>query len=115
MLRTGLMLVTGWLTVLLCAGAVQAAPAGPHAPGGPTQFAYLAEQLRKSPVYVSDQIPREVPRSTAPAFARADRCGYRVRAAVRGAGAGRPVAARRRAGSGRLAVPDRSPASGCCP
>ncbi len=69
-LRTGLMLVTGWLTVLLCAGAVQAAPAGPHAPGGPTQFAYLAEQLRKSPVYVSDQIPREVPRSTAPAFAR---------------------------------------------
>ncbi|MGY5128499.1 hypothetical protein [Streptomyces nigrescens] len=63
-------LVTGWLTVLFCAGAVQAAPAGPHAPTEPTQFAYLAEQLRKNPVYVSDQIPREVPRSTAPAFAR---------------------------------------------
>ncbi|QIK11311.1 DUF1244 domain-containing protein [Streptomyces sp. ID38640] len=69
-LRAGLTLVTGWLTVLFCAGAVQAAPAGPHAPGGPTQFAYLAEQLRRSPVHVSDQIPREVPRSTAPAFAR---------------------------------------------
>ncbi|WDT57045.1 hypothetical protein [Streptomyces sp. G7(2002)] len=68
--RAGLVLVTGWLTVLFCAGAVQAAPAGPHAPDNPTQFAYLAEQLRKSPVHVSDQIPREVPRSTAPAFAR---------------------------------------------
>jgi len=68
--RTGWVLVTGWLAVLFCAGAVQAAPAGPDAPGDPTQYAYLAAQLRKSPVYVSDQIPREVPRSTGPAFAR---------------------------------------------
>ncbi|MFF3541218.1 hypothetical protein ACFYXD_05095 [Streptomyces platensis] len=70
MRRAGWVLVTGWLAVLFCAGAVQAAPAGPDAPGAPTQYAYLAAQLRKSPVYVSDQIPREVPRSTAPAFAR---------------------------------------------
>ncbi|WP_328547810.1 hypothetical protein [Streptomyces platensis] len=70
MRRTGWVLVTGWLAVLFCAGAVQAAPAGPHTPGDPTQYAYLAAQLRESPVYVSDQIPREVPRSTAPAFAR---------------------------------------------
>ncbi|MGA5566243.1 hypothetical protein ACPCUV_34445 [Streptomyces platensis] len=70
MRRTGWVLVTGWLAVLFCAGAVQAAPAGPPAPGDPTQYAYLAAQLRTSPVYVSDQIPREVPRSTAPAFAR---------------------------------------------
>ncbi|MGW8969868.1 hypothetical protein [Streptomyces platensis] len=70
MRRTGWVLVTGWLAVLFCAGAVQAAPAGPHAPGDPTQYAYLAAQLRESPVHVSDQIPREVPRSTAPAFAR---------------------------------------------
>lgn len=39
-------------------------------PDGPTQTAYLAERLRESPVYISDQIPRAVPRSTAPAFAR---------------------------------------------
>ncbi|WP_435602347.1 hypothetical protein [Streptomyces sp. bgisy130] len=70
MRRAGWVLVTGWLAVLFCAGAVQAAPAGPAASDDPTQYAYLAAQLRKSPVYVSDQIPREVPRSTAPAFAR---------------------------------------------
>ncbi|MFE1174741.1 hypothetical protein [Streptomyces sp. NPDC058773] len=70
MRRTGWLLVTSWLVVVFCAGAARAAPAGPDAPGDPTQFAYLAAQLRKSPVYVSDQLPREVPRSTAPAFAR---------------------------------------------
>ncbi|GGW92136.1 hypothetical protein [Streptomyces lomondensis] len=36
----------------------------------PTQAAYLAERLRENPVYVSDQLPRAVPRSTAPDFAR---------------------------------------------
>ncbi|MGG7571964.1 hypothetical protein [Streptomyces sirii] len=66
-MRAGIVLVTGWLAVLLCAGAVWAAPAGPDRP---TQTAYLAEQLRKSPVYISDQIPRAVPRSSAPEFAR---------------------------------------------
>jgi hypothetical protein len=30
----------------------------------------LADQLRRDPVYVSDQMPRDVPRSTAPQFAR---------------------------------------------
>ncbi|WP_244943589.1 hypothetical protein [Streptomyces inhibens] len=72
-LRAGMVLVTGWLAVLFCAGVVQAAPAGPD---GPTQTAYLAEQLRRNPVYISDQIPREAPRSTAPAFAaEAERLG----------------------------------------
>lgn len=75
-LRAGIVLVTGWLAVLLCAGSVQAMQAAqtvqaPAAgPDGPTQTAYLAERLRESPVYISDQLPREVPRSTAPEFAR---------------------------------------------
>ncbi|WP_189301244.1 hypothetical protein [Streptomyces albospinus] len=67
MLRAGLVLVTGWLAVLLAAGAVQAAPMGSDIP---TQAAYLAQKLRDNPVYISDQLPRAVPRSTAPAFAR---------------------------------------------
>lgn len=68
--RAGWVLVAGWLAVLWCAGAVQAAPAGPDGRTDPAQQAYLAAQLRRNPVYVSDQLPREVPRSTAPAFAR---------------------------------------------
>ncbi|PPS67653.1 hypothetical protein BV882_36520 [Streptomyces sp. 46] len=36
----------------------------------PTQAAYLADRLRENPVYVTDQLPREVPRSTAPDFVR---------------------------------------------
>ncbi|BCL22267.1 hypothetical protein GCM10017668_41100 [Streptomyces tuirus] len=35
-----------------------------------TQAAYLADRLRENPVYVTDQLPRELPRSTAPDFAR---------------------------------------------
>ncbi|MGA5363213.1 hypothetical protein [Streptomyces purpurascens] len=35
-----------------------------------TQAAYLADRLRENPVHVTDQLPREVPRSTAPGFAR---------------------------------------------
>ncbi|MFI9827008.1 hypothetical protein ACIHIX_04925 [Streptomyces sp. NPDC051913] len=35
-----------------------------------TQAAYLAEQLRTSPVYVTDQLPREIPKSTTPSFAK---------------------------------------------
>ncbi|MFF5964177.1 hypothetical protein ACFY64_10595 [Streptomyces collinus] len=34
------------------------------------QAAYLADRLRQNPVHVTDQLPREVPRSTAPDFAR---------------------------------------------
>ena len=52
--------------VLLGVGA----PAAGAADGVPSRAAYLAEHLRENPVYVSDQIPREVPRSTAPRFAR---------------------------------------------
>ncbi|MEU7717369.1 hypothetical protein [Streptomyces tibetensis] len=51
------------------AGALEAAGAA-DAVDVPTQAAYLADRLRENPVYVSDQLPREVPRSTAPDFAR---------------------------------------------
>ncbi|KIZ13581.1 hypothetical protein SNA_36785 [Streptomyces natalensis ATCC 27448] len=60
------MLVAGWLAVLFTAGVAHAAPAGGDTP---TRTAYLAERLRENPVYVTDQLPRAVPRSTAPAFA----------------------------------------------
>ncbi|MFI9047887.1 hypothetical protein [Streptomyces sp. NPDC053427] len=66
MRRVGLVLVAGWLAVLCAAGVGQAAPTGGQAP---TRTAYLAERLRENPVYVTDQLPRSVPRSTAPAFA----------------------------------------------
>ncbi|PWI17435.1 hypothetical protein DI272_27195 [Streptomyces sp. Act143] len=39
-------------------------------PATDTQAAYLAEQLRTSPVYVTDQLPREIPKSTTPAFTK---------------------------------------------
>ncbi|MDQ1017173.1 hypothetical protein [Streptomyces afghaniensis] len=35
-----------------------------------TRAAYLADRLRENPVYVTDQLPREIPRSTAPDFER---------------------------------------------
>ncbi|WP_310717748.1 hypothetical protein [Streptomyces lydicus] len=69
-MRAGIVLVAGWLAMLFCTGSVQAAEAPRGVPDSPTQTAYLAEQLRKDPVYISDQLPREVPRSTAPDFAR---------------------------------------------
>ncbi|MGW1952268.1 hypothetical protein ACWCPI_05805 [Streptomyces sp. NPDC001920] len=37
------------------------------------QAAHLADRLRANPVHISDQLPREVPQSTAPAFAEAAR------------------------------------------
>ncbi|MGI5427815.1 hypothetical protein [Streptomyces sp. CA-179760] len=58
------------------ARAVEAAPATParaaeaDTPAPVTQAAYLADRLRENPVHVTDQLPREIPRSTAPDFAR---------------------------------------------
>ncbi|WP_371791097.1 hypothetical protein OG285_13765 [Streptomyces sp. NBC_01471] len=51
-------------------------PAGPAAAQGSvpaSQAARLAGLLRKDPVYVTDQLPRVVPRSTAPEFVKAAR------------------------------------------
>ncbi|CAL9537144.1 hypothetical protein [Streptomyces sp. enrichment culture] len=47
-----------------------ATPARAETPAAPTQAAYLADRLREQPVYVTDQLPRAVPRSTAAEFAR---------------------------------------------
>jgi hypothetical protein len=51
----------------LFAIATPAHAAGSATPS--TQAAHLATRLRTNPIYVTDQLPREVPRSQAPAFA----------------------------------------------
>ncbi|EGX61612.1 hypothetical protein SZN_01694 [Streptomyces zinciresistens K42] len=50
--------------------AATAAPARAAADTA-AQAAYLADRLRENPVHVTDQLPREIPRSTARAFAAA--------------------------------------------
>lgn len=78
--RAAAVLVAGWLAVGCATGTAQAvtgdgggtaasqAPAV-HAQEPPSRAAYIADRLRENPVYISDQLPREVPRSTAPYFA----------------------------------------------
>lgn len=46
------------------------AAAAPASASSDTQAAYLADRLRENPVYVTDQLPREVPKSMARDFAR---------------------------------------------
>ncbi|MFB7651983.1 MULTISPECIES: hypothetical protein [unclassified Streptomyces] len=76
-----LLLTLCGLTVLLLTSATLAAvPAraddASAANQPPAQAAYLAERLRENPVHVTDQLPREIPRSMAPDFARlAERTG----------------------------------------
>jgi hypothetical protein len=50
--------------------AATATPARAADPAPVTQAAYLADRLRENPVHVTDQLPREVPRSMAPDFTR---------------------------------------------
>ncbi|MEU6826269.1 hypothetical protein ABZ921_37125 [Streptomyces atriruber] len=56
------------LPLLAAAPALAAAPEPP--PGEVSRAASLAAHLRTDPVYVTDQLPRSVPRSTAPEFAK---------------------------------------------
>ncbi|MFD8521786.1 hypothetical protein ACFV2D_17435 [Streptomyces capillispiralis] len=64
------------LLLALCAvvTAPATAPAAQAQPGPgtrpPSQAAHLADRLRDHPVHVTDQLPRAVPRSLAPDFAR---------------------------------------------
>lgn len=58
------------LLALLITAFATATPAARAATSTDTQAAYLAAQLRTSPVYVTDQLPREIPKSTAPDFAK---------------------------------------------
>jgi len=68
--RTELLAVLAILAFLvtLFATATPTAQASPSSPD--TQAAYLAEQLRTNPVYVTDQLPREIPKSTTPTFTK---------------------------------------------
>ncbi|AKH83001.1 hypothetical protein AA958_13050 [Streptomyces sp. CNQ-509] len=76
MLTAGLLLLLASLTAagVPAGDAVAAGRAegdGGRSGGGGGQAAYLAEQLRAEPVYVTDQAPREIPRSAAGEFAKA--------------------------------------------
>ncbi|MFW6694386.1 hypothetical protein [Streptomyces sp. MAR4 CNX-425] len=57
------------LVLLALLPGTGAAAAGRAAGDSGGQAAYLAAQLREDPVYVTDQAPREIPRSAAPEFA----------------------------------------------
>ncbi|MEV0170935.1 hypothetical protein AB0I00_07385 [Streptomyces sp. NPDC050803] len=59
-----------WALLLLCALFAAFAAATPAGAAADTQAAYLAERLRENPVYVTDQLPREVPKSMTRDFAR---------------------------------------------
>ncbi|MEV8594986.1 hypothetical protein [Streptomyces sp. NPDC052012] len=61
---------------VLTTAAPRAQAAPQPRPQAQTQAAYLADRLRAHPVHVTDQLPREVPRSLADDFARlAERTG----------------------------------------
>ncbi|MCZ9353419.1 hypothetical protein NGM36_27255 [Streptomyces mutabilis] len=75
-----LLSLCGLTALLLTAATLVAAPAraadAPAASRPPTQAAHLADRLRENPVHITDQLPRTVPRSMAPDFARlAERTG----------------------------------------
>ncbi len=75
-----LLSLCGLTALLLTAATLVAAPAraadAPAASRPPTQAAHLADRLRENPVHITDQLPRAVPRSMAPDFARlAERTG----------------------------------------
>lgn len=60
------LLLTVLAALFTTVSPAQAATAA--APDPTPQATYLAAQLRKNPVYVTDQLPREIPKSTTPAF-----------------------------------------------
>ncbi|WP_228049294.1 hypothetical protein [Streptomyces justiciae] len=64
---TRLLAILAFLITLFATGTPSAQATSPS-PN--TQAAYLAEQLRTNPVYVTDQLPREIPKSTTPAFTK---------------------------------------------
>ncbi|MEU5771711.1 hypothetical protein ABZ819_00200 [Streptomyces venezuelae] len=77
------LLVTLLLLSFLAAAPAPALAAAPKpSPREPTQAAVLADRLRENPVHVTDQIPRAVPRSTAPDYAEVAE-GIRKRTGVR--------------------------------
>ncbi|MET9828997.1 hypothetical protein ABZ078_06760 [Streptomyces sp. NPDC006385] len=72
--RIGRLLLT--LCALAALFATATAPAEAATTGTAAQAAHLADRLRAHPVHITDQLPREVPQSTTPAFAEvAERTG----------------------------------------
>lgn len=72
----GMRRATVWVLAAVAVLLGVGAPGAAAAEGVPDRAAYLAEQLRADPVYVTDQIPRAIPRSTAPQYAKiAERTG----------------------------------------
>ncbi|WP_395575325.1 hypothetical protein [Streptomyces sp. BK79] len=72
---TALFLTAATASVLTAAAPARAAESS-AADQASTQAAYLADRLREHPVHLTDQLPREIPRSMAPDFARlAERTG----------------------------------------
>ncbi|WCN02571.1 hypothetical protein [Streptomyces sp. M92] len=69
-----LLTLCGLTALLLTSAALAASPAraadAPAANQPPNQAAYLADRLRENPVHVTDQLPRVIPPSMAPDFAR---------------------------------------------
>ncbi|MER6677616.1 hypothetical protein [Streptomyces sp. NPDC000983] len=63
----GVLLPLGALLAALFMACAAAAPAG--AADDDTQAAYLADRLRENPVYITDQLPRETPKSMTRDFA----------------------------------------------
>ncbi|WP_407565565.1 hypothetical protein [Streptomyces sp. 184] len=61
----------GLLLLLACLPGAAAVAADRAEGDGGGRAAYLAERLRENPVYVTDQAPREIPRSAAAEFAKA--------------------------------------------
>jgi hypothetical protein len=75
-----LLALCGLTALLLTSASLAAAPAraadAPAASRPSGQATYLADRLRENPVHVTDQLPREIPCSMAPDFARlAERTG----------------------------------------
>lgn len=71
MLRgAGVTRAAAWVLALVAVLLGAGAPAAGAAEGVPSRAAYLAKHLRENPVYVTDQVPRSVPRSTAPRYAK---------------------------------------------
>ncbi|MEU4997449.1 hypothetical protein [Streptomyces sp. NPDC021622] len=66
----GLPAGAGACLLLLLLGLLAPPATAAPADDTPTQAAALADRLRDDPVYVTDQLPREIPRSSAPDFAK---------------------------------------------
>ncbi|MFE1236591.1 hypothetical protein [Streptomyces tendae] len=78
-----LLTLCGLTALLLTSAAILAATPARAADGlaasrPPTRAAYLADRPSANPVHITDQLPREIPRSMAPDFARHELRGRKL-------------------------------------